>query len=116
VVAYTLSSAVSFVASEAVLAGHDPDLASLAFTACAETVAGSPAVFGSARESRKNTRKQRTALKKAACGAIGVTVLGLLINWALGKLVAWLLDRFMPDTFSDPAFAALYGFQPSTAE
>jgi hypothetical protein len=112
---FTLSTAESFVKAEAAVAGHDPDSAYKAFTACAQTVVGSPAVFGSAKEARKNTRKQRLALKKAACGALGVTVLGLLLNWALGKLVAWLLDRFLPDTFSDPAFATLYGFGPSTA-
>lgn len=43
---------------------------------------------------RMQVRKQRAAVRKDVCGALGVTLLTLLFNFALNKLINWLIDRW----------------------
>lgn len=52
--------------------------------------------FGDVRryKERQAVRRQRAVIRKEVCGSLGVTLLTLLFNFALNKLINWLIDRW----------------------
>lgn len=90
------------IATDAIANGFDAAQAALAWDACVKCVASMPQLApqpGETREQKKQRRaelrKQRTELREAATSALGATLLTLLLNWALGRLVNWIVDRVL---------------------
>lgn len=91
--------------------GMDPGQAVTAWSACVRHIAANPQTFapvtgenaGQRRQRMANARKQRAELRRVASFALGATLLTLLINWALGKLISWVIDRLLYDMETTPA-------------
>ena len=91
--------------------GIDTGQAVTAWSACVRHIAANPQTFAPVtgenacqrRQRMSNARKQRAELRRVATFALGATLLTLLINWALGKLISWVIDRLFYDMEKTPA-------------
>lgn len=99
------------IAEEAIAQGMDASQAALAWDACTRHIASIPMLApqpGETREQKRQrriaVRRQRAELQKVATFALGATLLTLLFNWALARLVNWVVDRVL-----DHAETATYG-------
>lgn len=98
------------VESDAKAAGLDPGKAQTAWSACMRHVGENPATFAPVvgeshagkRRRMQAARKRRAELTQVAGFALGATILTLLFNWALGKLLSWIVDRVISDMDNTP--------------